>query len=64
MRSGARPDFISHARINVFRGMVIAGILLVISQIAFLQTLLYRDWIIVSMILYACALPFVWRRAR
>lgn len=64
MRTGAGPDFIRRARLNVLRGILIAAVLLFVSMLPHLQDMIYHDWFILPCFFYLLALPYLWRKIR
>ncbi len=64
MQSGAWEDFVRRARVNAFRGILVAVIFLIVSMVSQLDFLLYTDWFVLPLVFYILALPYLWKRIR
>ena len=64
MHRGAGEDFFRRARMGIFRGMLVAGTLLLLQFLSFTSSLIGHDWIIFPLIFFVSSLPFSWKHFR
>lgn len=55
-------QFISRARKGILRGMVVAGIFVIVEYIPILRDFIERDWVLFPAIFFIISLPFSWQR--